>query len=257
MQNNTFSGLFVGQKIVELSKIDSTNNYLKKELSKSAPLSEGTVILADHQYAGRGQINNIWEAEAGKNLTFSILLCPSFLAPEKQFILNKAISIAINDVLSGIIGSGVKIKWPNDIYVNDSKLGGILIENVIQGKKWKYAIVGIGLNINQINFPDHLNNATSLQKIMNKEYDKRTLLTELCNAIGHWYSELRSLGYDNVRIEYFKRLYRSDGEYLFRINETDQIGKIKNVTEQGLLEIEILGNPRTFGFKEVEFVIQA
>lgn len=255
MQNNTFSGLFVGQKIVSLTQVDSTNNYAKNELAKSAPLPEGTVILAEHQFAGRGQTNNTWDSEPGKNLTFSILLSPSFLAPEKQFMLNKAISIGINDVLAGIIGKEVKIKWPNDIYVNDRKLGGILIENIIQGTNWKHAIVGIGLNVNQTDFPEHLNQATSIKKILGEEQDKGSLLNKICKGIEGWYLQLKASKFDTINERYLDVMYRLNETHLFRTEGTVREGKIVSVEDNGLLNVDFLGNHRTFGFKEIEFVI--
>jgi BirA family biotin operon repressor/biotin-[acetyl-CoA-carboxylase] ligase len=255
LQNNTFSGLFIGQKIVTLPIVDSTNDYLKNELSKSAPLPEGTVILAEHQFAGRGQTNNTWDSEPGKNLTFSILLTPSFLVPDKQFILNKAISIAINDVLTAIIGSEVKIKWPNDIYINDHKLGGILIENIIQGAKWKHAIVGIGLNINQTNFPGYLKRATSLKKISGHDHDLNELLEAICKNIEVRYLQLRTGEFEQISLQYLNRVYWLGEEHLFRTEGTENRGKIVDINEQGLLYVEFLGNRRTFGFKEIEFVI--
>jgi len=255
LQNNTFSGLFIGQKIVVLPMVDSTNDYLKKELSKSAPLPEGTVILAEHQFAGRGQINNSWETEPGKNLTFSILLNPSFLAPDNQFILNKAISIAINDVMSDIIGDVAKIKWPNDIYVNDSKLGGILIENIIQGTMWKHAIVGIGININQTNFAPHLKNVTSLKKNLHQDYEINTVLEAVCKNIEVRYLQLKAQNFDQINRNYLRSMYRLGEMHLFRTEGIEKAGKIIDVNERGLLHIEFLGNHRTFGFKEIEFVI--
>ncbi|MHB1178435.1 MAG: biotin--[acetyl-CoA-carboxylase] ligase, partial [Daejeonella sp.] len=116
MQNNTFSGLFVGQNLIKLKEVSSTNSFLKDALSKSTPLLEGTVIMADKQFAGRGQTNNVWMSEPGQNLTFSILLNPSFLQIDKQFELNKAISLALNDVLRNYTGDQALIKWPNDAY---------------------------------------------------------------------------------------------------------------------------------------------
>lgn len=255
LQNNTFSGLFVGQKIVSLTRVDSTNNYAKNELAKSAPLSEGTVILADHQFAGRGQINNTWDSEPGKNLTFSILLRPSFLSPDKQFMLNKAISIAVNDVLCQIIGNEVKIKWPNDIFANDCKLGGILIENIIQGSNWKHAIVGIGLNVNQTTFPANLNNATSIKKILGTDLDLKLLLASLCKAIEGWYLQLKASKYDAINKHYQDVMYRLNETHKFRIGGTEMQGKIVGVEDNGLLNVDFLGNHRTFGFKEIEFVI--
>ena len=238
-----------------LSQVDSTNNYAKNELAKSAPLPEGTVILAEHQFAGRGQINNTWESEPGKNLTFSILLNPSFLSVDKQFMLNKAISIGINDALAGIIGNGVKIKWPNDIYINDQKLGGILIENIIQGTKWKHAIVGIGLNINQTDFPPYLKNATSVKKIIGHDHGISSILSEICKGIEAWYLQLKALKFDEINKRYLELMYRLNELHLFRAEGTEKQGKIVSVEDSGLLNVDFLGNHRTFGFKEIEFVI--
>jgi BirA family biotin operon repressor/biotin-[acetyl-CoA-carboxylase] ligase len=255
LQNNTFSGLFIGQNFVRLPSVDSTNNYLKKELSKSTPLPEGTVIMADNQFAGRGQVNNTWVSESGKNLTFSILLNPSFLAPHQQFKLNKTVSVAINDSLRSIIGERVKIKWPNDIFIEDYKLGGVLIENIIQGSNWKHAIVGIGLNINQIDFPDCLKNVTSLNKISGKEYDVNIILRTVCHAIERAYLFLRTSASEKVDIRYQELLYRLNENHFFRINGEEQLGKIIGVDESGLLIVDFLGIHRTFGFKEIEYVI--
>ncbi len=160
--------LFIGQHIIELDSVDSTNSYLKNLLSNSKPLPDGTVIMADHQYAGRGQSNNEWQTEYGKNLTFSIYLKPNFLTLNHQFNLNKAISLGINDCLRTIIGEGCKIKWPNDIYYENQKLGGVLIENITSGSNIKASIIGISLNVNQITFSENLNNATSISKILQK-----------------------------------------------------------------------------------------
>ena len=156
MQNNTFSTLFVGQNLIKLSSVDSTNNFLKSLVSNSEPLPEGTVIMADDQYAGRGQQNNIWKAEPGKNLTFSVLLKPTFLPLSQQFLLNMVVSTAINNALSHFLSDGLSVKWPNDIYFRDQKIGGVLIENTIVGNDIKTAIIGIGINVNQQHFEAEL-----------------------------------------------------------------------------------------------------
>src|SRR6476659_5800909 len=149
LQNNIFLALFVGQSLVKLHEVDSTNDYLKNLLSNSKPLIEGTVIMAEYQTAGRGQKGNVWKSEKGANLTFSILLRPSFFNVNQQFQFNKAVSLGISDVLIEILGKEAKIKWPNDVYFNNQKLGGILIENTIKGNFLKESIVGIGLNANK------------------------------------------------------------------------------------------------------------
>src|SRR5690606_30129759 len=114
LQSNTILGLFVGQNVITLPVVDSTNEYLKKELSKSTPFTEGTVIMAVHQAAGRGQKGSVWHSEDGKNLTFSILLTPSFLKPAHQFRLTVAISLAVAKWLTTLLQLPIRIKWPND-----------------------------------------------------------------------------------------------------------------------------------------------
>jgi BirA family transcriptional regulator, biotin operon repressor / biotin---[acetyl-CoA-carboxylase] ligase len=254
LQNNTFSRLFVGQNVVTLKRVDSTNDYLKKELTKSTPLPEGTVILAEEQFAGRGQVNNTWYSEPGKNLTFSLLLFPTFLSPEKQFVLNQSISIAINDVLVKIIGEGIKIKWPNDIFFRDCKLGGVLIENILRGNTLKYSVIGIGLNINQLDFPPDIKNVTSLKKILHQDYDINAVLAELCRSIEQCYLQLRAGKYNLIEQQYLKGLYKLNEIHTFKIDEQEVDGIISGVDKNGFLEVLVAGESRKYNFKEIAFV---
>ena len=152
MQSNVFNTRFVGHRLVKLIKVDSTSSYLKTLLSNFEPLVQGTVIMADEQYAGRGQNNNKWLSQRGKNLTFSIYLVPHFLAAHQQFKLNQAITLGITDSLTKLLGNSCKIKWPNDIYFKEDKIGGVLIENTVRGNKISESVIGIGLNVNQTVF---------------------------------------------------------------------------------------------------------
>jgi BirA family biotin operon repressor/biotin-[acetyl-CoA-carboxylase] ligase len=254
LQNNTFSGLFVGHNLITLKEVDSTNTFLKDAVSKSTPLMDGTVIMADRQFAGRGQSANSWQSEAGKNLTFSILLNPGFLPVESQFGLNKAISIALNDVLRKYIGAGVYIKWPNDIYINKNKIGGILIENIIQGTKIKHAIIGIGLNVNQVNFADNLKNVTSLKQELHQDYHLMGLLGEICSAIEARYLQLKSGLLKKINEEYLNRLYLKGEVASFKFNGSIEKGKIIGITEIGQLILETEGQIKYFNNKEIEFI---
>ena len=256
MQNNTFSGLFVGHNLITLKEVDSTNTFLKDAVSKSAPLMEGTVIMADRQFAGRGQAANSWQSEAGKNLTFSILLNPVFLKIERQFELNKAISIALNDVLTKYLGDCVYIKWPNDIYVNNKKIGGILIENIIQGKKFKHAIIGIGLNVNQVNFADNLKNISSLKQELHQDYHLMGLLGEICSAIEAKYLQLKAGLFKKINEDYLSRIYLIGEIASFKFDGSIQNGKIIGITETGQLILEINEEIRYFNNKEIEFINQ-
>jgi len=255
LQNNIISGLFVGQNLITLKEVDSTNTFLKNTLSNSKPLPEGTVIMAESQYAGRGQQQNRWHSDPGKNLTFSILLMPSFLAISDQFDLTRAISLGVYDALFPLLGSGLKIKWPNDIYYNDMKLGGMLIENAVQGNQIKHSVIGIGLNINQENFPESAGNAISVRQILHRDYDLHRILSDICSHIEAWYLKLRSGQADVIRKEYLARLYWLGDNKRFRTNGVDFEGTIKDVKNEGLLLIEDSeGKESIFTFKEIQFL---
>ena len=254
MQNNTFSGLFIGQNIVILNEIASTNTYLKDALSKSTPFLEGTVIMAENQYGGRGQTKNVWQSEAGKNLTFSILLNPSFLSVDKQFDLNKAISLALNDVLTTYFGNSAKIKWPNDLYINREKIGGMLIENIVQGNRIKHAIIGIGLNVNQTQFSSDVKNVTSFKKILHTDYDLQTLLADICKAVEARYLQLKAGKIKEITTAYIQKLYLINEWSTFRINTDLNDGKITGVSAEGYLQVEIENKIKQFDFKEIEFI---
>lgn len=254
MQNNTFSGLFVGQNLITLKEVDSTNTFLKDALSKSTPLLEGTVIMAEKQYAGRGQTNNTWLSEERKNLTFSILLNPSFLPVHRQFELNKAISIAINDVLKAYAGDTALIKWPNDSYLGNRKVGGMLIENIVTGNRIRHAIIGIGLNVNQTIFPSNLKNVTSLKQELHKDYDLTNLLGELCTAIEVRYLQLRAGHGEKITSDYMGRLYLINKWANFKTEKGVLRGKITGVSNSGQLEMETVEGLTLFGNKEIEFI---
>lgn len=255
MQSNDFSGIFIGQNRIKLERVASTNDYLKAELSKSKPFPEGTVIMAVEQFAGRGQVGTRWESQKGKNLTVSILLSPSFLHPSKQFTLNIAICLAIQRALSTILIEKVFIKWPNDIYVENKKLGGILIENIIQGNTWKHAIVGIGLNVNQSDFPENAPNAGSLIKLLHESYSIEKLLTEICSGIEHRYFELKHGKHAQQKRLYREALFGINERRMFKINGILVDGKIVNVDDSGHLVVDFNGHIAKFDFKEIEYVI--
>lgn len=255
MQNNIISGLFVGQNFVLLKEVDSTNNYLKQLASNSKPLPEGTVIMAENQYAGRGQQQNGWFADPGKNLTFSVLFKPAFLKITDQFDLTRAISLGVFDAFEPLLGPRLKIKWPNDIYYGENKLGGILIENMIQGGQIKNAIAGIGLNINQEDFPDWAPNAISLKQILHTDYDLKVLLSEICRHVESWYLKLKAGKISDVRDSYLSRLYWLNEQRNFKAKDNIFAGTIKDVCYNGLLVIE--NNKREqleFSLKEIEFM---
>jgi len=255
LQNNIFSGLFVGQNLVTLKQVDSTNNFLKDLLSNSKPLIDGTVIMAENQYAGRGLHQNGWHADPGKNLTFSLLLKPAFLPVSDQFDLTRAISLGVFDALKPLLGEKLKIKWPNDIYYGDCKLGGMLIENLVQGSHIKNTVIGIGLNVNQEKFPAHLPNPVSVKQILHQDYDLKALLSEICRHIERYYLNLKAGKISFVREAYLKQLYWLGESRSFKSQGTVFNGTIAGVKDNGMLIVrDNIGAEKEFSLKEIEFL---
>ena len=182
--------MIMGSKIIFLPTLTSTNAYASR-LLKNGTLPEGTVIYTNYQSAGKGYFGNKWESEDGKNLLVSIILYPSFIKPEDQFCISMAISLAICDFLEGYI-NGCAIKWPNDIYVNNDKIAGILIDSALSGESIEYTVVGIGLNINQEKFSKSVPNPTSLNIISGKTYNITDCLNKLLTALDKRYKQLIS-----------------------------------------------------------------
>ena len=256
MQNNTFSTAFLGQNFIKLISVNSTNDYLKKLTSNSEPLPEGTVIMAEYQHAGRGQRESIWLTEPQKNLTFSVFLQPLFISPSNTFYLNILVSLAINKALSKYVKADLTIKWPNDIYFKDKKLGGILIENAIMGSKLKHTIIGIGINVNQKSFEPILGDKPiSLTQILQEEIALTSLLNEICIELERVYIQMREGIVSNWSEMYTEKLYRLGVIAQYSHNNETFEGRILGITASGLLKIGLLdGTIRTFGFKEVSFL---
>lgn len=224
-------------------------------VSNSEPLPEGTVIMAENQYEGRGQVGSKWHAEPGKNLTFSILLRPSFMQLRAQFNLNMTISIAVQKALESLIGTGLSVKWPNDIYFGHQKIGGMLVENIVAGSHIKACIVGIGINVNQEVFETELQDrASSIYQILHRHVDLVTLLAEICSHIEAGYLKLKAGNYSGLRNEYLNYLYQYNVKANYRQNGEIMEGKIVDVSENGLLSLETIDGIKTYNFKEIEFI---
>ncbi|GGH12895.1 biotin--[acetyl-CoA-carboxylase] ligase [Pedobacter zeae] len=255
MQNNTFSTLFVGQNLIKLKEVDSTNNFLKDLVSKSEPLAEGTVIMADNQFAGRGQQENVWQTQAGKNISTSIYLKPSFLPLNKQFYLNIAVSLAVSDALTCFVSEGIKVKWPNDIYYGQKKLGGILIENILTGTTIKSSVIGIGLNINQSEFSENIRErATSVIQILQKNVPLLDIMKKIFLFMEKYYLILRAGNYHILQNDYLARLYNYQVSALYKHNGEIFEGLITGVEDGGRLAVDTKDGLKSFNFKEIEFI---
>jgi len=254
LQNNTFSTLFVGQNLIKLKEVDSTNNFLKDLVSKSEPLAEGTVIMADNQFAGRGQQESVWQTQAGKNISTSIYLKPSFLPLNKQFYLNIAVSLAVSDALSSFISEGIKVKWPNDMYYLNKKLGGILIENTLTGTSIKSSVIGIGLNVNQSEFSESISErATSVIQILQRNVPLMDIMEKIFIFMEKYYLILRAGKYSILQNDYLAKLYNYNVSALYKQNDEIFEGIIKGVEDGGRLTVDTKDGLKRFNFKEIEF----
>jgi BirA family biotin operon repressor/biotin-[acetyl-CoA-carboxylase] ligase len=253
MQVTINSTFFIGKSIIELERVDSTNTYLKQLVSNNEVLKDGMVVTAYEQYSGRGQVNNKWLSEPGKNLTLSILLNPSFVSVKNQFDLNKAISLGVLKFATHFLGNKVKIKWSNDIYWEDNKIGGILIETFLSGNNIKYAVVGIGININQDYFSNNIN-ASSFSLITGKKFSLEHCRNILFEYIEFYYLKLKDGDMDEINEDYHNALYRLNIKDFYRANGEIFTAELIGVTQQGLLRLVNHDTEQLFNFKEVEFI---
>jgi BirA family biotin operon repressor/biotin-[acetyl-CoA-carboxylase] ligase len=225
-----------------------------KKLTIEEELPEGFVVLANNQTQGRGIGKNTWESEAGKNLTFSLLLRPVFLKAEEMFMVSKAISLGIVDYLNSL-DKCFTIKWPNDIYYCNKKMGGILIENQLLGNKLNYSLIGIGINLNQEIFHGTAPNPVALKTILKKDINKTECLNGILKQITIWYEILSDGWFEKINQTYFTHLYRNIGYHNFSAHGETFLAKIKSVENDGKLVLKTQqADQKEFYFKEVEFI---
>ena len=243
----------MANKIIELDTTESTNTYAYNLLKQEKP-PEGTIIWAKEQTHGRGRDKNTWESEKGKNLTMSLILYPTFMKIEEQFLLSKAISIALFDYLSKFL-TNVFIKWPNDIYINNDKIAGILIENSIIGNRFAHTIVGIGLNVNQVRFSSNVPNPTSLKLQSGRDFDLQECLYELNKSIKIRYEMLRSKNIGKINTDYLSHVYRYKILSTYRTKQDKFEARIIDIENNGVIVLETNNNEiRQYTFDEVSFM---
>ena len=254
MQINTFSRLSLRQNLIVLEQTSSTNDYLKDYLSNTTPRAEGTAIMARHQTQGKGQRGTTWLAAPGENLTMSFVLYPNQLPPLSAFNLNMLISLGIHDWASTLMKQ-VKIKWPNDIYVNNKKVGGVLIENQLRQGSIKSSIIGIGINLNQVDFPEELQHkATSLRHETGQQYPIAETGLDLLESIMNRYTNI-DLNDSNLLLNnYNNLLFQKDQKAIYAIEDTKYEGIIQGVDHQGKLMVQIEGKTQAFDLKEIKFL---
>lgn len=238
-----------------LSETISTNSHLA-ELCDASPVKELTSVYTDFQTAGRGQRGNSWESEAGANLLFSFVVYPDFLEARRQFLLSQITALALQETLSEYT-DGIRIKWPNDIYWNDKKICGTLIENDLTGIHISRSISGTGVNLNQECFHSNAPNPVSLFQITGRRYDRTGILQQIMERISHYYTLLKAEETGIITSRYKAVLYRKEGFYPYRDKEGSFRARICDIEPTGALILEDEnGKKREYMFKEVTFELE-
>lgn len=240
---------------IHLQETDSTNRYLRE---KAPELPSPTIVTAEHQTAGRGQGSNTWESEAGKNLLFSILVRPQHVAAASQFVLSMAEGLAVREAVCRQIGreEELTLKWPNDLYWRDKKLGGTLIETVLEGRSVRQCIFGTGINVNQTTFLSDAPNPVSLCNIVGHELDRQQLLLQVADSFATYFRMVEQGGAAAVRQKYLSVLYWRTGLHTYEDLQGRFMARVSDVKYDGQLILEdTQGSLRAYYFKEVRHLI--
>jgi BirA family biotin operon repressor/biotin-[acetyl-CoA-carboxylase] ligase len=273
----------IGTPFIELQSVDSTNNYAREQIqvsrSSDLPVSQaiaahGMVFFTHEQSAGKGQRGKIWTSEAGVNIMLSVLVKPQGIPLAQQFRLSACVAVAVQDLFMKYAGEDTTIKWPNDLYWQDRKAGGILIENIVrsgepgarsqepgtinviagEAKQWEWSIVGIGININQAHFPADLPNPVSLKQITGKDFDTVALAKELCATLDKKFNELTRDGFEKIYQEYLLHLYKRKEKVKLKKDNRVFEATIKTITPSGKLVVQH-SIEEEFDFGEIEWNI--
>ncbi|GEP92294.1 biotin--[acetyl-CoA-carboxylase] ligase [Chitinophaga terrae (ex Kim and Jung 2007)] len=245
----------IGHPLYILDEVGSTNNYAMEQVN-TGKVTSGTAWFTSNQTAGKGTRGKTWIAQPGDISALSIALQPSMLPLSRQFMLSVAVALGAADCFISLAGDETVIKWPNDIYWRDRKAGGILIENVLRGSIWQYAIIGIGFNVNQPAFPPELPNAVSLLQITGKRREAIEVAKVLCASLENRIKQIHPSNYEAMLKEYTSRLFRWQQPALYKKDGETFRGTIRDVLPDGHLCLEKeSGEMLKLGFGEVEFVL--
>ena len=240
-------------QLIKLNATDSTKNYLK-QLILERTLDDFSVVVANHQTNGRGQRGSSWLSEKDKNLTFSVLKRNISIVANQQFLLNILVSLSIVKSLEGFNIPKLAIKWPNDILSDHHKISGILIENLIKNKQIEYAIIGIGLNVNQVKF-EGLSKVSSLKNIMPLAVDKDELLTKIIDKLKMYFKLYSENGSEFLNSEYESYLFRKDKPSTFSSHDNSLFtGIIRGVSASGKLCVQMEDFNKEFDLKELKLI---
>lgn len=246
--------MIIGSSVRHIEKVSSTNVVAAALLRESKP-PEGAVITASYQEGGRGQAGNSWESEPGSNLLMSILLYPVMIKPAEQFVISQMVSLAVHDLVA-LHTTEARIKWPNDIYVRDDKIAGILIENTIMGDTLGSTVAGIGLNVNQTVFRSGAPNPVSLASITGTSLDLQAVTGKLISLLDSRYGMIIKGETAALAKDYHEVLYRSGEWHRFTNDSGEFEGMIECVRTDGMLRVlSKEGKRAMYAFKEIDYIL--
>ena len=236
-----------------LDSVDSTNNYAMAR-AHAGLAKQGDAFFAHTQTHGKGQRGKLWQTGTAENIAISIVIDPEPLQQHQQCYLSVAVALACFDFFNKYAGDETKIKWPNDLYWRDRKAGGVLIETVLRGNNWKWAVVGIGVNINQAKFSEELKNPVSLKQITGKNFEVVELAKELHLLVMKRVNEINENSFGILLKEYNQLLYKLNEKIALKHNNEIIEAVIHSVTDKGQLQVTDT-TQKQFNFGEVEFLI--
>jgi BirA family biotin operon repressor/biotin-[acetyl-CoA-carboxylase] ligase len=242
----------IGKPFIELLIVESTNNYAMG-LARAGMAQHGTVVFTHEQTKGKGQRNKQWASQAGQNIAISVVIKHSKLLLSEMFFLSRTVALSVHQLFANYVSDDVKIKWPNDIYWRDRKAAGILIENVWQGNEWKFAVAGIGINVNQTDFGDLSSRVVSLKQITGKDFKPLILAKELCEILNEKYQLL--LADPSAIVDQYKfHLYKLNEQ--IRLKKSNRIfeAQFKDVNNDGQMVVQHVMEEK-FDVGEVEWII--
>ncbi|MEO8404011.1 MAG: biotin--[acetyl-CoA-carboxylase] ligase [Chitinophagaceae bacterium] len=257
----------IGSPFIELQSVDSTNNYALERVHAGLA-SHGAAFFSHEQVAGKGQRGKTWVAEKNSSLILSVVIKPAALSLTQQFQLSACAAVSVYEFFCQYAGDETTIKWPNDLYWQDRKAGGVLIENVVSSGQsapssvighqpssgWQWAVIGMGININQPAFDPGLKNPVSLRQITGKEFDTMALAKELCFILEKNYRDLVEKGFDQIYRAYNDHLYKKGQLVRFKKGSRSFEATVQKVTEQGTLLVQH-SIEEEFNWGEVEWII--
>lgn len=264
----------LGSPFIELESVDSTNNYAhtlikaarlpNRQAQPNDSLLHGTAVFAHEQMAGKGQRGKIWNSEKDSNIILSVIVEPELLKLSGQFQLSVCVAVTLRDFFAKYAGEETTIKWPNDLYWQDRKAGGILIESIVGSREsvgnnflldWQWSIIGMGININQASFPNYLSNPVSLKQITGKNFDTVLMAKEICGDLNEKIKEFQTEGFEKIFADYLKHLYKINSLVKFRKANRLFEGLVKGVSPAGKL-IVLHAIEEEFDFGELEWVVK-